>query len=394
MSLKYVLLLLHGVGSCLHAQQFYSWAVVGAGPAGVTSVAQLLEHGVKEREIVWIDPEFSSGRMGKYYRNVPSNQKAYQFMEFLNQSSIFRAFDSSAVQAMRAHNQQEEYPLKLAVNILTDLTQHLCNRVFWQQDKVNAMWSSEGLWWLKLNNKTICARKVILAIGAHPKAFCYEGIQEIPLDIALDEQKLQKLVTHDDTVMVVGSAHSAFLIVKYLYDFGVKKIISVYSKEPTFGMIGGLAGITAYWVQNVLFGTQPENIIRVKFDPHIVQEYISSCTKIVYAFGYEPNEILVNGSTRLSYDSKTGVIQKNLYGIGIAFPQPYITDDGRSVNLIGFNSFIYRAKTCMPAWLEESSDFTNEMTSIEQQVRENTRERQQLAPSFDIVVSECESRWI
>ena len=59
-----------------HSQLAYSWAVIGAGPAGIISVGQLLEHGVSDYEILWIDPEFSPGRMGKYYGKVPSNQKA------------------------------------------------------------------------------------------------------------------------------------------------------------------------------------------------------------------------------------------------------------------------------------------------------------------------------
>ena len=153
--------------------------------------------------------------------------------------------------------------------------------------------------------------------------------------------------------MVVGSAHSALLVVKYLYDFGVKKIINLYTKEPTFWMFGGLEGITAYWTKNILLAKQPENIVRIPFDVHTLHAHLAVCTKVIYAWGYEPNEIMVNGSVHLSYDPTTGVIAKNLYGIGIAFPQHYLTDDGRSVNLVGIYSFMQRAQDLIPIWMQD-----------------------------------------
>jgi len=389
----HILLLALIVGSSLDAQQYYPWVVIGAGPAGLVSVAQLLEHGVSDDDIVWIDPEFSSGRIGKYYGNVPGNQKAGQFVSFLEESSIFSAFSSPAVDAIKAYDPLLEYPLRLAADVVIDLTQYLCTRVAWQQDTVQCLWSDQGLWWLRLNDGVICAQKVILATGSHPKRFYYEGVQEIPLDIALDETKLQKLVTHDDTVMVVGSAHSAFLILKFLYDFGVKKIINIYNQEPRVGGVGGLMGITAYWVQNVMLNNPSPMLERVLFDPKTMEEYVSMCSKVVYAFGYEPNEIPVNGVARLSYDLDTGIIEKNLYGIGIAFPQPHIAEDGVRVELIGFNSFMYRAKTCMPFWLQDVADEKVVLSS--QLVRTHkVQENEQHASCLAAAASEWAGRWI
>jgi len=335
------------------SQPFYSWAVIGAGPAGIISVGQLLEHGVSDHEIVWIDPEFLAGRMGKYYGKVPSNQKAYRFTTMLDRSSLFSVMDSPAIRSIRAYDQQQEHPLQLAVDVLHDLTRYLCTRVVWHQDMVQSLWFDGEVWWLVLGNTTVCARKVILATGSHPKTLDYTHPHVIPLDHALDEEKLQQCINHDDTVMVVGSAHSAILVMKYVYDFGVKKIINIYTKEPTFGMFGGLEGITAYWAKNVLLDQQPSNIMRTPFDAHTLQEHLSICTKVVYACGYEPNEMMVNGSTNLSYDPMTGVIAQNLYGVGIAFPQYHTIDDGNVVSLVGFCSFMQRAQELMPIWMRD-----------------------------------------
>lgn len=44
-------------------------AVVGAGPAGVAAVGQLLDNGVA-KPVSWIDPAFTGGRLQRY-REVP-----------------------------------------------------------------------------------------------------------------------------------------------------------------------------------------------------------------------------------------------------------------------------------------------------------------------------------
>jgi hypothetical protein len=43
--------------------------VVGAGPAGVAVVGNLLEQ--KKLPILWVDHLFQGGRLNKYYREVP-----------------------------------------------------------------------------------------------------------------------------------------------------------------------------------------------------------------------------------------------------------------------------------------------------------------------------------
>lgn len=34
----------------------YKWAVVGAGPAGMATIGQLLDSGINAKNILWIDP--------------------------------------------------------------------------------------------------------------------------------------------------------------------------------------------------------------------------------------------------------------------------------------------------------------------------------------------------
>jgi hypothetical protein len=47
----------------------YVAVVVGAGPAGVAVVGNLLEQGKKP--ILWVDGKFRGGRLNEFYREVP-----------------------------------------------------------------------------------------------------------------------------------------------------------------------------------------------------------------------------------------------------------------------------------------------------------------------------------
>lgn len=47
----------------------YGAVVVGAGPAGIAVVGNLLEQ--KKAPVLWIDHKFQGGRLNEYYREVP-----------------------------------------------------------------------------------------------------------------------------------------------------------------------------------------------------------------------------------------------------------------------------------------------------------------------------------
>lgn len=47
--------------------------VVGAGPAGIAVMGNLLELGLNK--IAWVDPSFDGGRVNRKYREVPRSDK-------------------------------------------------------------------------------------------------------------------------------------------------------------------------------------------------------------------------------------------------------------------------------------------------------------------------------
>ena len=58
-----------GFSSSLEPKTKYEAVVVGAGPAGIAVVGNLLE--ANRKPILWVDEQFSGGRLDQYYREVP-----------------------------------------------------------------------------------------------------------------------------------------------------------------------------------------------------------------------------------------------------------------------------------------------------------------------------------
>lgn len=353
---KYYSIILIFFIKSLFAVQTYSWVVVGSGPAGIVAVAQLLENGVNKSDILWIDPEFKVGRLGKFYSNVPSNHKVHQFVTFLNSCAIFQEIQTPAFDAVENHDQNVEARLQLIIEPLQDITDYFMHLVHTKKAFVQEIRQEHGLWKLFLEKEELYGKNVILAHGSHPKRYSYPGVTEIPLDLALDECKLKNFITYDDTIMVIGSAHSALLILKYLTEFPIKKVINIYTKLPSYVKDRALSGITAWWTQEVLEKNPPHNLQRILFYDSAIKDHLRECTKIIYAFGYEPDPIRINNSLEHNFDQTTGIILPHLYGIGIAYPREQLDLDGGIMRLVGLNAFMKYAKELVPQWIAAGTD--------------------------------------
>jgi len=255
------------------------WLVVGAGPAGIAAIGILLDVGVQPERITWVDPEFNVGRMGIYYHNVPANNKFKDFMIFLNSCQTFQACAPSFEKIQQ--QDPEDHPfLGQMIEVLTVLTTHLRSKVKSVQASMIGLHFDHGLWHVGTNAcTTISAQHVILATGSHPKNLEYEQQKIISLDEALDRYKLAQLITPDDVVGVVGGAHSAILILKFLSELPVKHIYNFYRSPITYSVDRGewilsalacfertigLYGIAAQWAHDVLEHNPPANISRIK----------------------------------------------------------------------------------------------------------------------------------
>lgn len=350
-------------------EQVYEWAVIGGGPAGVIMGFILEEAQVKSADVCWIDPEFAVGRMGKYYATVPANAKAKHFVDFLSMCSAFAQVQTPAVETLKRLDPEKEYELKYIVDVLQDMSDYLLQRVASVRGSVTRLDFVDDIWHVSIGDRKISAKRVVLAIGGHPRTLGYLRDREIPLDHALNKEVLARLVTDQDTVAVVGGAHSAVLVMKFLCEVGVGRVINFYRTPLSYGEqhkalergceIQGwpLSGMAADWAAHVLDAHPPINLIRFKSSLEALHTWLPICTKIVYALGFERNELPeITGVCIGEHDGTTGVISEHLFGFGIAFPE--LIDDGAGYCKpgIGLREFVQFVKRVLPLWMTRSTD--------------------------------------
>lgn len=338
------------------------WMVVGAGPAGIVTVGLLLDLGVQSDKIYWIDPEFKVGRLGNYYSTVPGNTPTRLFIDFICSCKTFLNSQSPHIEALRQYEQQAYYELKIIIDPLQDITDYIRTQVISMEGALQQLDFHDEVWHAQVNNQVISAHHVVLATGSHPRSLHYEtNAQELSLDIALQKHLLAQQVGKNETVAVIGSAHSAVLLLKFLYELQIKRIINFYMKPLVYAVDmgnwvlhgnSGLKGSTAEWAKNVLEKNTPASIERVLNTPENIKQLLPECSKIIYAVGYERNTLpFIKENPELTYDDTTGIIAPRLFGIGIAFPEKYTDPLGNQEHRIGLNSFMTYAQRVIPQWL-------------------------------------------
>lgn len=347
-----------------------NWLIVGAGPAGLSVIAVLLDIGVDPQQITWMDPHFNLGRLGEYYGNVPSNNTVQDFINFLGTCACFQECAAPAIEKLRQSTDLTSFPLLQAIiEPLQCITQHLCSKVRKVQSSMTTLNFEHSTWKVETSSHEIInAQHVILATGSHPKTLSYKTEQIIPLDIALDPQNLREIITQDDIVAVVGDSHSAVLLLKFLSEIPVKHIYNFYKNPITYAtnfdgwLINGstgLKGIAAEWARTILERNPPANLTRLKSTPSLLEHMLTQCSKTIYAIGFERNDLppLTNAQgveTPIEhYNPTNGVIAPRLFGIGIAFPEKITNQYGKEETRIGLESFMKYAHHLVPQWVHD-----------------------------------------
>lgn len=359
------------------------WLVVGAGPAGLCVIGVLIDIGVNPQKITWIDPEFSLGRMGTYYAQVPANSDIREFIKFINACACFQESSCPCVETLKQTVNNHHPLLSAIIEPLQCITQHLCTKVKAIQASMTMLNFEHSYWQVGISSgEIIHAQHVVLATGSHPKTLQYKTQQIIPLDVALDPNNLRDIVTKDDTVAVVGDAHSAVLLLKFLSELPVpvKHIYNFYQNPIIYATnldgwvingTTGLKGLAAEWARNVLETNPPANLTRLKSTPALLEHMLAHCTKTIYAVGFERNQLpAINNLTAIThYNPTNGIIAPRLFGIGIAFPEQRINQFGDKETRIGLDSFMDYAQRMVPHWVHDDFFKSDRRNRIQAQVK-------------------------
>ncbi|MCA9770505.1 hypothetical protein KC460_04010 [Candidatus Dependentiae bacterium] len=338
------------------------WTIVGGGPAGITVIGLLLDAGVDPSSIIWIDPEFNVGRIGKYYSTVPANSLTKNFIAYINACKEFSTYQSEAIQHLKECDPEKECVLDLIVRPLQDITNILRNKILSLEDHVEQLNFNNNIWNIHTHNCCFKSNHVVLATGCRPRTLNYIKDKEIQLDVALTKEELAKQIEKNDTIAVVGDKHSAMLILKFLSELPIARIMNFYRSKPIYwtdpgAENSGLSGIAAEWAKEVYEQNPPHNLLKIFSCDETLTLWTALCTKIIYAVGYERNPLpSINGQTTISYDDTTGIVMPRLFGIGIAFPEQYIASNGNIEHKVGLREFSEYAQKVIPLWMQQKKD--------------------------------------
>ncbi|KLO25803.1 pyridine nucleotide-disulfide oxidoreductase [Mycolicibacter heraklionensis] len=339
----------------------HSWAVIGAGPAGIAAVGRLLDHGVPGDEIVWIDPDFAAGDVGTKWRAVPGNTHVSLFLDYLNGSPSFRFAEAPHFE-LTDIDPGHTCLLGHVADPLVWISQHLAERVTPIRAVATELTLRNRRWLVRTEEAKIEAKNVILAIGSVPKKLHHRNLEEIPIEVALNPDKLGQLALDDATVAVFGSSHSSMVALPNLLDTRVRKVINFYRSPTKYAVyLGdqilfddtGLKGKAAEWARENIDGTYPERLERYRVNDPESAEQLQACSHVVYTVGFTRRQLPATPQWgELECDPANGILAPGLFGVGIAFPEYGIDSFGSGQYRVGLIKFMQRLNSALPLWLQ------------------------------------------
>jgi len=338
----------------------FNWTVIGAGPAGIAAVGRLLDQGIAPEKIAWVDPDFAAGDLGAKWRAVHSNTQVWMFLSYLNASPSFR-FDEAPAFELRDVDPGETCLLGLVADPLVWISEHLRERVIPFHTRATELYLQNREWTVETEQGAITSEKVILAVGATPRKLTYPNLGEIPVDVALNPEKLAELSLDGATVAVFGSSHSTMIALPHLLNRPVEKVINFYRSPLRYAvpMDGwllfddiGLKGRAARWARENIDGVYPERFDRLSIHSPEFQDRLAQCDHVVYTVGFEPRQLPHTPQWgRLQVNPTNGILAPGLFGFGIAFPEYYTDPLGHGQHAVGLHKFMRYLNTILPVWI-------------------------------------------
>jgi len=334
----------------------YDWTVIGAGAGGVASIGKLLDSGIKPEKICWIDHDFQAGDLGKYWDKVSSNTAVNLFTKFFE---AFKSFNYDQCESsLKNLDQKSTCELSHAAQTLKWVTNHLMLKVNTVKSKVNSIRSiKDCAWHINGKNLDINSKKIILAQGSEPQCLPYTA-NTIPLNIALNVEKLSQKNLKGKQVAVFGSSHSAIIIIRSLLEQGAS-VINFYRSPLVYAInMGdwilhdgtGLKGKTAEWAKENVHSNTSQDLQRVLSIESNIKEYLPKCDYVVYATGFSKRHIKIDDVIEPVYDCSNGIIASGIFGIGLAYPELVKDAYGHMEYHVGLYKFMNYIDRVFPLW--------------------------------------------
>ena len=207
--------------------------LIGFGIAGQLLLSYILDM-VPGYKVKIIDPDFLGGDLIREYSGIHSNTMIGQKLD-----SLARLPNnwSETISSLKARGTLED--TVLLADLITDLRKSSgrnaanCHCIY---DKVSsATWNEEAKrWLLHLESGTEHSTTLICFCGGMAPRQVDYGIPTIPLSIALDTLRLARMIQKGQHILVVGSAHSATLVLKHLNTIPDITVSCIYRGSKPF----------------------------------------------------------------------------------------------------------------------------------------------------------------
>lgn len=328
-------------------------AIVGAGVAGLLLTLLLHSH---TTDIILIDPHFDGGELCRSWHTVISNTRWEQAIQALQPYGEIPTW---------ARELSLEQPTTLAqlARLVREVAAPALKSIRILQSTVRMANYTDGSWVLSTSDgQIIKTDSLCIATGGEPKQL-HLPIPSIPLDVALDFNRLKSYVQPQDSIVVFGTRHSGTLVLKNCIDVGAKSITGIYkgTKPFEFARDGNYDGIKldAAAYADSFIGSPPPQLSLVCYTD--IQSIICATRTadwVIYATGFEPClfPIHVNGTfiNANVYDATTGklVNAPSAWGFGLAYPSQAPDGIHRDVGVAPFLEHMARQ---LPAMLTHDS---------------------------------------
>lgn len=322
--------------------------LIGFGITGQFLLSYILDV-IPANKITIIDPDFLGGDLARHYGSIRSNTTIENKLRALDK---LPPVWSETISSLKARGDPSE--TVFLGDLITDLRKtsvrlaSSCHTIYDRVEK--AVWSDELKQWslhLKSGAKHL-SQIVCFCGGMSPRQEDY-GIPIIPLSIALDQERLKRLIRDGQQVVVVGSAHSATLILKNLNNISDIKVTCLYrgSKPFKFARDGQYSGIkqeSADIADAIEKGLYTDLMMVPITNIKAVSKATRKADWIIQALGFDPVfPVILNGDTVVvpTWDPSTGLASElqNAQAFGACVPNTTTVNDTKFPD-ISLGSFV------------------------------------------------------
>lgn len=290
--------------------------ILGCGVTGYLLLHNLEKNGVSPDQVIVIDPTFLGGDLCEKWCSVRSNTTWQQLLS---------AVPFPGVLPERYTNIAADSPchLRYYVEYLREIVKPYMMKCELHSTYATKAIYEKNQWNVTLKNQEspLLVDTLLLATGSEPKQLDLP-YPSIPLQVALNKEKLSDLVQKGNHILVFGTAHSATLIVGNLVELGANVTNFYASSKPFYfdrdGDYDGLKQDAAIIADKILAKELPVQLVSVQ-DTAAVIRHTKNVDGVVYAIGFEPR----NPFGLKDYNRETGELigVSNAWGFGIAYPK-------------------------------------------------------------------------